>query len=100
MLAGSVFCPADKKQIFAVAERKAAFCSVDIHAADILRIFYRDHIGTLLIHFHEISAVLIDKRKMRCNDNFFRINRSAVSQRFCADQLRDLSMFINSKPLR
>ncbi len=69
---------AQKQQIAVISKGKAGPGFVNVHSVNVLRIFQRRHIRTVLIQFQEIASVLVDHRKMRRDDDFARADPCAV----------------------
>ena len=69
---------AQKQQVIVISEGKACLRIVNVHSANVLCIFQRDHIRTVLIQLQEIASVFVEHRKMRRDDDFVRTDLSAI----------------------
>ena len=93
---GTVTAAAQQQKVSVISERKAFVIFVHEHPIHPLGILQCQHIGTALVHFQKVGAVLIIHREMRGDDDLFRHNRPPIrlhcvsNERFRGGLLIDL----------
>ena len=92
---GAVIPTAHQEQAVVVAEGHALLCLVHIHAVHIGGVFQGDDVGTVLVEFQEIPAVLIQEREVRGHDDPLRLNPPLVCHGHGPDEFPHGGVFID-----
>ena len=73
LLPCAVGAAAEKQQLAAASDGRAAALRVDKHPGRVRGVFQGQHIRAVLEHFQEIAAVLVDDGKVGCDEDLFRL---------------------------
>ena len=74
------------------------FILVDEHPVGQRRVFQRADVGAVLVQLHEILPVLVQKRKMSGDNDFFRANAARRRHRRHSLQFAHLGLLANAQP--